>query len=56
MFRLFEEAILGTLCGIMEDGYEQTLFKGRGKTMHRIRRNDQLIFFMSQKKRELLYD
>jgi hypothetical protein len=41
---------------VMEDGYEQTLFKGRGKTMHRRRRNDRLIFFMSQKKRELLYD
>jgi hypothetical protein len=40
----------------MEDGYEQTLFQGRGKTMHRRRRNDRLIFFMSQKKRELLYD
>jgi hypothetical protein len=26
----------------MEDGYEQTLFQGRGKTMHRRRRNDQL--------------
>jgi hypothetical protein len=39
----------------MEDGYEQTLFKGRGKTMD-WRRNDRLIFFMSQKKRELLYD
>jgi hypothetical protein len=40
----------------MEDGYEQTLFKGRGKTLHRRRRNGRLIFFMSQKKRELLYD
>jgi hypothetical protein len=28
----------------MEDGYEQTLFQGRGKTMHRRRRNDRLIF------------
>jgi hypothetical protein len=36
--------------------YEQTMFQGRGKTMHRSRRNDRLIFFMSQKKRELLYD
>jgi hypothetical protein len=27
----------------MEDGYEQTLFQGRGKTMHRRRRNDWLI-------------
>jgi hypothetical protein len=36
----------------MEDGYEQTLFQGREKTMHRRRRNDQLIsFFMSHKKR-----
>jgi hypothetical protein len=40
----------------MEDGYEQTLFQGRGNTMHRRRRNDRLIFFISQKKRELLYD
>jgi hypothetical protein len=35
----------------MEDGYEQTLFHGRGKTMHRRRKNDRLIFFLSQKKR-----
>jgi hypothetical protein len=28
----------------MEDGYEQTLFQRRGKTMHRRRRNDRLIF------------
>jgi hypothetical protein len=34
-----------------KDGYEQTLLQGRGKTMHRRRRNDRLIFFMSQKKR-----
>jgi hypothetical protein len=40
----------------MEDGYEQTLFQGRGKTMHRRRRNDRLIFFMSRKNRKLLYD
>jgi hypothetical protein len=40
----------------MEDGYEQNLFQARGKTMHRRRRNDWLIFFMSQKKREFLYD
>jgi hypothetical protein len=26
----------------MEDGYEQTLFQGRGKTMHRGRKNDRL--------------
>jgi hypothetical protein len=26
----------------MEDGYERTLFQGRGKTMHRRRRNDRL--------------
>jgi hypothetical protein len=26
----------------MEDGYEWTLFQGRGKTMHRRRRNDRL--------------
>jgi hypothetical protein len=26
----------------MEDGYERTLFQGRGKTMHRRRRNDWL--------------
>jgi hypothetical protein len=30
---------------VMEDGYEHTLFQGRGKTMHRRRRNDRLIFF-----------
>jgi hypothetical protein len=29
----------------MEDGYEQTLFQGRGKTMHRRTRNDWLISF-----------
>jgi hypothetical protein len=29
----------------MEDGYEQILFQGRGKTMHRRRRNDRLISF-----------
>jgi hypothetical protein len=34
----------------MEDGYEQTLFQGRGKTMHRRRRNDQLIFHESEEK------
>jgi hypothetical protein len=27
----------------MKDGYEQTLFQGREKTMHRRRRNDRLI-------------
>jgi hypothetical protein len=26
----------------MEDGYERTLFQGRGKTIHRRRRNNQL--------------
>jgi hypothetical protein len=26
----------------IEDGYEQTLFQGRGKTMHRRRSNDRL--------------
>jgi hypothetical protein len=39
----------------MEDGYEQTLFQGRGKTMHRRRRNDRLIFHESEEK-EFLYD
>jgi hypothetical protein len=34
----------------MEDGYEQTLFQGRGKTMHRRRRNDWLIFHESEEK------
>jgi hypothetical protein len=39
----------------MEDGYEQTLFQGRGKTMHRRRRNDRLIFHESEEKEFLLY-
>jgi hypothetical protein len=34
----------------MEDGYEQTLFQGRGKTMHRRRRNDWLISYESEEK------
>jgi hypothetical protein len=34
----------------MEDGYEQTLFQGRGKTMHRRRRNDRLISHESEEK------
>jgi hypothetical protein len=34
----------------MEDGYEQTLFQGRGKTMHRRRMNDRLIFHESEEK------
>jgi hypothetical protein len=34
----------------MEDGYEQTLFQGRGKTMHRRRTNDRLIFHESKKR------
>jgi hypothetical protein len=34
----------------MEDGYEQTLFQGRGKTMHRRRRNDRLILHESEEK------
>jgi hypothetical protein len=40
----------------MEDGYEQTLFQGRGKTMHRRRRNDRLIFFHESEEKEFLYD
>jgi hypothetical protein len=40
----------------MEDGYEQTLFQGRGKTMHRRRRNDRLIFFHELEEKEFLYD
>jgi hypothetical protein len=28
-----------------EDGYERTLFQGRGKTMHRRRRNDRLTAY-----------
>jgi hypothetical protein len=39
----------------MEDGYEQTLFQGRGKIMYRRRRNDRLIFHESEEK-EFLYD
>jgi hypothetical protein len=39
----------------MEDRYEQTLFPGRGKTMHRRRRKDRLIFHESEEK-EFLYD
>jgi hypothetical protein len=35
----------------MENGYEQTLFQGRGKTMHRRRRNDRLISHESKEKR-----
>jgi hypothetical protein len=34
----------------MEDGYEQTLFQGRGKTIHRRRMNDQLISHESEEK------
>jgi hypothetical protein len=34
----------------MEDGYERTLFQGRGKTMHRRRRNDRLISHESKEK------
>jgi hypothetical protein len=34
----------------MEDGYEQTLFHGRGKTIHRRRRNDRLISHESEEK------
>ena len=37
----------------MEDGYEQTLFQGRGKTMHRRRRNDRLIFFHESEEKEI---
>jgi hypothetical protein len=34
----------------MEDGYEQTLYQGRGKTMRRRRRNDRFIFHESEEK------
>jgi hypothetical protein len=35
----------------MENGYEQTLFQGRGKTMQRRRRNNRLISHESKEKR-----
>jgi hypothetical protein len=35
---------------VMKDGYERTLFQGRGKTMHRRRRNDRLISHESKEK------
>jgi hypothetical protein len=34
----------------MEDGYERTLFQGRGKIMHRRRRNDRLISLRVRRK------
>jgi hypothetical protein len=34
----------------MEDGYERTLLQGRGKTMHRRRRNARLISHESEEK------